>query len=282
MTTTPGVVTDAKEQFRRCETCSRTFAFLLDREFGHEHDLYERALTKLAGGIMNTGHECGMLWGASLAVGAEAARRCEDPSEAIGLSLAATRNVADSFEGRTQSVDCREVTGRNLNTFFGMLGLMFEVYTKGIDNTRCFVLAEAWAPEALEAAREGLEVDFEHDVPPQSCATELVRAMGGTPEEALMVAGFGGGMGLGGHGCGALAAALWMKGVQWSRAHPDELQDYGTDTGEKAVLEAFEAETGGVFECSEICGRRFTSIDEHTRYVAGGGCRALIDVLSRS
>lgn len=280
MTTTQGSPNDTKAQFRRCESCSRTFGFLLDREFGNESELHERALSKLAGGIMNKGHQCGMLWGASMAVGAEAARRYADPSEAIGLALAATREVVHSFEGRTHTVNCREVTGKNLDTFLGMMSMMFEVFTKGIDDMPCFVLAEAWAPEAIEAARSGISGGFEHEVPPRSCASEVVRAMGGTPREAVMVAGFGGGMGLGGHGCGALAAAIWMKGVQWGQAHPDDVQRFGTRTGEKAVLRAFQQATDGVLECRTICGRTFGSIDEHSRFVAEGGCRDLIEVLA--
>ena len=45
--------------------------------------------------------------------------------------------------------------------------------------------------------------------------------MGGSADEAVMVAGFGGGMGLSGNACGALAAAVWMKGVAWCRTHPN-------------------------------------------------------------
>jgi len=271
---------DTREQFRRCETCSRTFGFLLDREFGHVSDAHERALTKLAGGILNKGYQCGMLWGACMGVGAEAARRCDDPSEAVGLALAASRAVVDSFEGRTQTIDCRDVTGKNLDTFLGMMAMMFEVFTKGMMNSPCFVLADAWAPEAIAAAREGLDAHPEHELPPASCASEVVHAMGGTPEEAVMVAGFGGGMGLRGGGCGALAAAIWMKGVQWSRAPPDDVQSYGTKTGDKAVLKAFLRATEGSYECHEICGRRFGSIDEHSRYVAEGGCRSLIEAVA--
>ena len=65
---------DGKKVFRKLGTCSRTFFYILNREFGHPRELEERASDVLAGGIMQKGHQCGMLWGASLAIGAEAYR----------------------------------------------------------------------------------------------------------------------------------------------------------------------------------------------------------------
>ena len=52
---------DAKKLFRECGTCSQTFGHLLNRKFGYPKETEERALDPLAGGIMNTGHQCGML-----------------------------------------------------------------------------------------------------------------------------------------------------------------------------------------------------------------------------
>ncbi len=57
----------------------------------------------------------------------------------------------------------------------------------------CFKLAGKWAPEALQAAREGLATNGREQ--PQetlSCASEVVRLMGGTEEEMALVAGFAG------------------------------------------------------------------------------------------
>ena len=47
---------------------------VVDGSFGHPMKLEEEAAAPLAGGIMNHGFQCGMLWGASLAAGAEAYR----------------------------------------------------------------------------------------------------------------------------------------------------------------------------------------------------------------
>ena len=69
----------AKRTFIKKGTCSRTFFYILDREFGHPRDEEEKAIDPLAGGILQQGYQCGMLWGASMAVGAEAYRRNNDP-----------------------------------------------------------------------------------------------------------------------------------------------------------------------------------------------------------
>jgi hypothetical protein len=282
MTATTEAPNDTKQVFRVCGTCSQTFGFLLDREFGHPLAAHERALSRLAGGIANLGHQCGMLWGATMAVGAEAARRCADKDAAIGLALAATRQVVASFEDRTHTVNCRDITGRDLDTFLGLLGLMFDTFRKGMDNSRCFVLAEVWTPEAIAAARAGLAEAPPADYKPRSCASEVVRKLGGTEEEAVMVAGFGGGLGLSGNACGALAAAIWMKGLNWCRAHPDKPPGPWTDTGDKHTLAVFQQATGSEATCAKICGRTFASVEDHARYVEAGGCAALIDALARS
>lgn len=48
---------------------------VVDGSFGHPMKIEEEASAPLAGGMMNHGFQCGMLWGASLAAGAEAYRR---------------------------------------------------------------------------------------------------------------------------------------------------------------------------------------------------------------
>jgi hypothetical protein len=223
-----------------------------------------------------------MLWGSSMAVGAEAARRCTDDGDAIALALAATRQIVNSFEERAGTVNCAEVTGRKLDTFTGMVGLIFDTFRKGMDDSRCFVLAENWTPEAIAAAREGLETPLDDTQVGHSCASQVVRKMGGSDAEAIMVAGFGGGLGLSGDGCGALAAAMWMKGLQWCRAHPGKTPGPWTDTGDKNTLKVFSQVTGGEFNCNAICGREFETVDDHAQFIESGGCAELIDALAAS
>ena len=47
---------------------------VVDRSFDHPLKLEERASMPLAGGIMLHGYQCGMIWGAALAAGAQAYR----------------------------------------------------------------------------------------------------------------------------------------------------------------------------------------------------------------
>ncbi len=123
---------DAKKVFYKKGTCSRTFFYLLNREYGHPLDDGEKAADPLAGGILQHGYQCGMLWGASMGVAAEE-----------GLSL-----NQDELPQRCMS-----------------------------------------------------------------CASEVVKRMGGTDVEMVMVAGLAGGMGMSGNACGALGAAIWMKAL---------------------------------------------------------------------
>ena len=64
---------------------------------------------------------------------------------------------------------------------------------------------ERWAPEAVQAAYEGLSHD-QTELPEHcmSCATEVVKRMGATEKQMVMVAGFAGGLDLSGNACGAL------------------------------------------------------------------------------
>ena len=52
---------DTKKLFRKLGSCSRTYFYILNREFGHTKEIEERAADPLAGGLMQTGHQCGML-----------------------------------------------------------------------------------------------------------------------------------------------------------------------------------------------------------------------------
>ena len=210
-----------KEVFRKCGTCSRTFAHLLDREFGHPKEEEEHAMGPLAGGIANQGHQCGMLWGATMAVGGEAFRRHKDRDVAIALAVTATQHIIESFVNRTNTVNCKEIIGCDLSSVFGLAKFMLKIMLTGMDNSKCFNLAEQWAPEAIQAGREGLATEhIQLNQPPVSCAAEVVRRMGATDEEMVMVSGFAGGLGLSGNGCGALSDAIWMKTLIWCLVHP--------------------------------------------------------------
>jgi hypothetical protein len=215
-----------------------------------------------------------MLWGSSLAAGAEAFRRYDDRERAVGAAIATSQRLVASFTARTGSADCREITGTDFLNKLDMLKYMF------LKARHCFDLAEEWAPEAIRAANEGLSGAPEAPpAPAASCASELARRMGATEEQAVMVAGFAGGIGLSGHGCGALGAAVWLNTLAWSREQANPRKSAFKNPAAVATLEAFQAATGGKMRCEEITGRRFETAAEHTEFVRGGGCESVIDAL---
>lgn len=283
MSTSISTNNDAKQVFKDCGTCSRTFAHLLNREFGHIKEPEEVALNPLAGGIMNLGYQCGMLWGSSLAIGAEAYRQNNNLGDAIAITVLATQRVIKSFEKRSKTTNCKEIIGYDLTNVFGMARFMLKVTLQGMENSHCFNLAEQWAPEAVEAAKKGLaaqEVSQTQDM--VSCASEVIRKLGGTEEEMIMVAGFSAGLGLSGNACGALSAAIWKKMLDWCKENPGENPPFFNNKDAKKILKAFNKETSSEIECHKICGRKFNTVNEHSDYIKNGGCNKLIDILSSS
>ncbi len=266
----------AKRTFIKKGTCSRTFFYILNREFGFPVDNEEQAVDPLAGGILQQGYQCGMLWGASMAVGAEAYRRSNSLEKAIPLAIQATQHIMESFVNRTKTIECEEITKTDFNNKWS-----FAKYMLSGKFVHCFKLTGKWAPEAIQAAKVGLSIEPTiQSKQPISCASEVVKKLGGSEREQAMVAGFAGGLGLSGSGCGALAAAIWktifelVKKDKWKYSLSDPVTE--------EILNQFYEVTDYKMECREICGQHFTTIDEHTEFIKNGGCKKLIDVMSRS
>jgi len=267
---------DGKKVFRKLGTCSRTFFYILNREFGHQRELEERASDTLAGGIMQKGHQCGMLWGASLAVGAEAYRKCENQNQAIAVAVNATQKLMLSFSERENTINCREITHCDFSSKLSMAKYMLSGKF-----LHCFNLAEQWAPEAVKSAIEGLSIkEISTTNECMSCASEVAKKMGASNEEMIMVAGFAGGLGLSGAACGALSAAIWMKSLMWCRE--EEKKSPIKNPYSKKTLDIFYQATGSKILCSEITGNHFKNIDEHTKFIKYGGCIKLIGTLAKS
>ena len=58
--------------------------------------MFERAADPLAS-TMRTGHQCGMLWGTSLAASAEVFHRTNGGSNSIAIAIAVSKFLAESF-----------------------------------------------------------------------------------------------------------------------------------------------------------------------------------------
>lgn len=263
-----------KKTFLKLGSCSRTLGYILNREFENPKEDEEHALDPMAGGIFQQGYQCGMLWGTSLAVGTESYRRYNDSGKAIAYALKGTQNLMESFTKRTGSIDCYDITQCDFNKKRNLLRFVFS--GKAFS---CFRLAERWAPEAIEAATEGISPNGS-DLPQHcmSCATEVVRKMDGSDEEMHMVAGFAGGLGLSGGACGALSAAIWMKSLSQGKGESGKFLAYDKDSSN--ILETFYHATDFEILCSTISGKKFKDIEEHTDFIKNGGCENLINVLA--
>ncbi len=261
---------DTKRLFLKKGTCSRALFYILDREFGHPQDDEERAVELLAGGIVQQGYQCGLLWGAVFAVGAESFRRQPERDRAVGTAIKAARHVSASFVARAKSPDCYDITNCEWKDKLSMAKYMLT--GKFLS---CFKLADAWAPEAIRAAKEGLALDSS-DLParPRSCASEVVRLAGGSDAEMVMAAGLAGGIGLSGGGCGALAAAVWMNAL--SRIRDKTYKTSLSDPVAERILRTFLEVAVSDLDCRVITGRSFPTVADHTAFIEGGGCGRLI------
>jgi hypothetical protein len=267
---------DGRKVFKKLGTCSRTFFHILNREFGHIKELEEEASGALAGGIMQEGEQCGMLWGASLAVGAEAYRSCENQSQAIATAVIATQQVMNSFTEREHTINCKEITHCDFGNKWS-----FAKYMITGRFLHCFKMAQEWAPQAVHSAKIGLTSEgIEQHQTAMSCATQVAKKMGASDEQMIMVAGFAGGLGLSGGGCGALAAAVWMKSLTRVKEENEKFQVQNPEA--KKTLQAFYKTTNNKILCSEITNENFNDLDDHTQFLKNGGCADLIDVLAGS
>ena len=256
-------------------TCSQTLACSLNRAFGHPLKEEEQASDPLAGGIVQHGYQCGMLWGSTLAAGAEAYRRFGTGPQAEAKAILAAQRIMDSFRTQNKETDCSELTGmqesltsRQLTTYFFLKG--------GVIG--CFRMAARYAPLAYNEINTALsEEHIEIPASPVSCTAELARKMGTADMHAVMAAGFAGGIGLSGGACGALGAAIWI--TQMNTVKKGGKSEYKSKESQD-LIGKFVKCTGYEFECSKIVGRKFDSIADHADHVCDGGCSKIIDALA--
>jgi len=271
---------NVRETFKKCMTCSRTYCHLINEYFNHEYDAIEKACDPLAGGIMNQGHQCGMLWGASLALGKKVAEEYAYPDEAIPKVVYLTERILESFEETAGTPICRDIIDIDISKKSGLLKFIVKTTLQGSKNNRCYALAEDWYPEVIETISVAMEDDIPEILNAETCTSRIMFEAGGSPEDEIMVAGWGGGIGLSGNGCGALATAIWRVTKAWCDDHPGKNPPYFNNRPAKKLLKAFRELSGGSLVCREICGRSFQSLEEHMEYLDGGGCEKLIRFLT--
>jgi hypothetical protein len=245
---------------------------VVDRAYGFPLEREERASAPLAGGIIRNGYQCGIIWGSTLAAGAEAHRRFGAGTRAEGLAIAAAQRIVSSFRARNGAIDCFDLT----DTDFGSSAQTWK-YLLGGKPVGCFRMAARYAPVAkteIDAAlaASGVVVAEQR----ASCSALLARRMGASEAHQVMVAGFAGGVGLCGGACGALGAAVWLGAMN----RDEDFKAAEARAG--GIVERFLAASGHRFECTDIVGRKFESAADHAAYLRQGGCGELIDAVARA
>jgi hypothetical protein len=254
---------------------------VLDREFGHPLEDEEHATHPLAGGLMQ-GYQCGMLWGSTLAAGAEAHRRFGTGPQAQAKATQAAQRLVESFGNQNQNINCLEITDTDPNNTWQVI---WNFFIKG-GTFRCAGRAADYAPQAFEEINAALKEDHHQPSGPttncmasncSSCAVKLAKKMGASDKHAMMAAGFAGGIGLSGGACGALGAAIWLLGIN------DRKQGVANKvikSRTNQLIESFLKTSGYEFECSEIVGRKFENSDDHADFIQQGGCAEIIEALA--
>ena len=255
---------------------------VVDGSFGNPLELEEEASAPLAGGVMNRGFQCGMLWGASLAAGAEAYRHFGSGPSAEAKTIMTSERLAETFRDRTQNeINCTEITEVDFQDMKGFMPIL-KYFVRGgkIGPGACFRLAAGYAKDTIDALDIAFPAEpIERPPQPVSCAAELGKKMGATEMHVVMASGFAGGIGLSGGACGALGAAIWLTAMNSPQEGASKL-GYFNNPVYLAVIDKFEESTEGKFECCEIVGRKFESIDDHAQYLQDGGCKEIIEALA--
>jgi hypothetical protein len=236
----------------------------------------ENASMPLAGGIMQHGYQCGMIWGATLAAGARAHRLLGPGPQAETMAIIAGQRLVEAFRSCTGEINCLEIT--DIDKSSSVMKMIYVFLIKG-GTIGCMRLTAKYARAALSGINSALlEKHIKAPSPPVSCAAVLAKKMGLSDMHAAMAAGLAGGIGLCGGACGALGAAIWIMGMNSLKGGAGKI-DY-KDPRALALIEKFLKCTDYKFECSEIVGRRFENVDDHARYLRDGGCSKIIDVLA--
>jgi hypothetical protein len=246
-----------------------------NRAFGFPLNLEEKAVEPLAGGITQHGYQCGMLWGACLAAGAQAYRLFGPGPKAEAAAMRASKRLVEVFQARNKEINCLELTETRMQDAWGIMKYFLRGGPIG-----CVRMIARFGPEAVRVIDAAFaEIQDETRASPVSCASELAKRMGVSDMHAVLAAVLAGGIGRSGGGCGALGAAIWITGMNDRRERADGkvVNARIADT-----IERFLNASGHEFECAEITGRKFENVDDHAGHLRDGGCAKIIETLASS
>jgi hypothetical protein len=249
---------------------------VVDSSFGNPLKLEEGASAPLAGGMLQYGYQCGMLWGAALAAGAQAYHQFGTGTKAETAALITAQRLVQAFGARNKHIECSELTQMNwhVSAKGDLPGQVLKFFLKG-GPLVCFSMTANFARVTFDEIKTTLSAEsFEIPASPVSCAALLVKKTGATDLHAVMAAGFAGGIGLSGSACGALGAAIWLLGMESSKKSGKKpgLENPAA----QALVERYLECTDYEFECQKVVGRKFEHVADHAEYLHQGGCEELM------
>jgi hypothetical protein len=249
---------------------------VLNQAFDHPMNNEEQAAIPLAGGIMQHGYQCGMIWGATLAAGAQAYRLFGPGPLAETRAITAAQRLVESFRVRNDHINCIDIT--DIDRSSSTLQMVTYFLIKG-GTIGCCRMAAQYAPAAYSEITAAFSENHTETPPaPVSCSAMLAQKMGLSDIYTTMAAGLAGGIGLSGGACGALGAAIWIHGMNSLKAGAAKI-DYN-DPKALSIITEFLKCTGYEFECAKIVGRKFENVSDHACYLRDGGCSNIIQVLA--
>jgi len=249
---------------------------VVDGAFDHPLALEEHATFPLAGGVEQMGFQCGQVWGAALAAGAQACQLYGPGPQAETAAVVAAQRLAESFRTRYKSINCLDVIDLDWKNPKAAQTLRFLLRGGPI---RCFSSTAGFARAAfgeINATFTGHQLEAPD--PPVSCAAVLARAMAASDLHTVMAAGLAGGIGLSGGACGALGAAIWLIEMNRMKEGAGKIEFNSPEATE--AIDRFLQSSDGEFECVKIVGRKFANINDHAGYVRDGGCSKIIEALA--
>lgn len=282
----------AKFWWLRCVACSEAAMTTQMHGFGIKEPAYEQALHSFSGGFMHLGHACGLLTGASVAAGFLARRRFNDDKTRSAAALYATIQLSKAYPELAGSANCRDITEVSLTNLSGRLR-----YLQKGKARMCGRLHLRWGPQAHELIKGAL-TQFEAQRPVSECDNcavdtlkKVVTSAGTKEEDAVLVAGLAGGVGLLGNVCGALAVGVFaLSAIHYlhkeskkrdSRIRGSLEELVGTRyRGAATLLRLAFIDRFGSDLCNQIIGRHFKDIEDHSIFIKSGGCQEVIDFIA--
>jgi hypothetical protein len=252
---------------------------VVDDSFEQPLKLEEGAVMPLAGGVMGYGYQCGMLWGAALAAGAQAYRLFGTGAQAETEAVIAAQKLVEAFRMRSRHINCSDITEIKWKELSGgKLGPVLKFFIKG-GPIVCFSMSASYARIAFKEIDSALSEKNSHaPCSPASCTAILAQKMGVSEMHRVMAAGLAGGIGLSGGACGALGAAIWINRMKDSQEGDRSFNL--EDPTILAMIERYLESADYEFECSKIVGRKFENVADHASYLREGGCSNIIEALA--